>query len=150
MSDYDAYARRIIASGVLSDPWIDGQPRFRQLPITISAERAKELYRAAEDVAAVYNELCQIVAEEERFLDDFFCLTPVQKAMWTASAPHWHGLARADVFVTDDGLAFTEINCDTPTGEAEAGGWCSAPSRGKMAIRESIRISILEAPASAP
>src|SRR5262249_15506514 len=36
------------------------------------------------------------------------------------SQPHWHGIARADVFVTDDGLAFTEINCDTPTGEAEA------------------------------
>lgn len=120
MTDYDAYARRIIASGVLSDPWIDGQPRFRQAPITISALQAKALYRAAEDVAAVYNELCLIVAEEERFLDDFFCLTPFQKAMWTASAPHWHGLARADVFVTDDGLAFTEINCDTPTGEAEA------------------------------
>ena len=40
--------------------------------------------------------------------------------MWTASQPHWHGISRADVFLTDGGLAFTEINCDTPTGEAEA------------------------------
>jgi glutathionylspermidine synthase len=44
----------------------------------------------------------------------------VQKAMFAASFPMWHGLARADLFVTDDGLAMTELNCDTPTGEAEA------------------------------
>ncbi|MBX3226161.1 MAG: glutathionylspermidine synthase family protein [Labilithrix sp.] len=120
MTDYDAFARRIITSGVLSDPWIAGQPRFRQEPYVVSASFQQELYRAAEEVAAVYNELCLIVADEPRFLDDFFGLTPYQKAMWQASQPHWHGIARADVFLTDDGLAFTEINCDTPTGEAEA------------------------------
>src|SRR5690606_4882917 len=76
--------------------------------------------RAAEEVAAVYNEMCLIVGDEPRLLDDFFIMTPFQKAMWTASQPLWHGIARADVFVTDEGLAFTEINCDTPTGEAEA------------------------------
>jgi glutathionylspermidine synthase len=117
---YDAFARRIVASGILSDPWIDGAPRFRAEPVVVSARLARELYRASEAVAAVYNELCLIIADEPRLLDDFFMMTPFQKAMWTASQPHWHGLARADVFVTDDGLAFTEINCDTPTGEAEA------------------------------
>ena len=120
MSDYDAFARRITASKVLSDPWLDGQPRFREEPVWVTPAAQRALYRAAEEVAAVYNELCLIVADEPRFLDDFFRLTPVQKAMWEASQPHWHGLARADVFVTEDGLAFTEINCDTPTGEAEA------------------------------
>jgi glutathionylspermidine synthase len=118
--DYDAFARRIVASGVLSDPWIDGAPRFRAEPVVVSARLARELYRASEEVAAVYNEMCLIVADEPRLLDDFFMMTPFQKAMWTASQPHWHGIARADVFVTDEGLAFTEINCDTPTGEAEA------------------------------
>ena len=112
--DYDAYARRILASGILSDPWIDGAPRFRQEPHIVSAALARELH-TAEEVSAVYNELCLLVADESRFLDDFFALTPWQKAMWTASAPLWHGLARADVFMTSDGLAFTEINCDTPT-----------------------------------
>ena len=34
--------------------------------------------------------------------------------------PSWHGVARADVFFTDDGVAVAELNCDTPTGEAEA------------------------------
>lgn len=117
---YDELARRIVASGILSDPWIDGQPRFRGEPLVLDAARARELYVAAEEVAAVYNELCLLVADEPSLLDDFFALTPFQKAMWLASQPHWHGIARADVFVTADGLAFTEINCDTPTGEAEA------------------------------
>jgi glutathionylspermidine synthase len=120
MSDYDAFARRILASGVLSDPWLDGQPRFRAEPVIVDAKLARELYLAAEEVAAVYNEMCLIVADEPRLLDDFFMMTPFQKAMWMASEAYWHGIARADVFVTDDGLAFTEINCDTPTGEAEA------------------------------
>lgn len=119
-ADYDAFARRIVASDVLSDPWIEGQPRFRAEPVVVDARLARELQRAAEEVAAVYNEMCLIVADEPRLLDDFFMMTPFQKAMWMASQPHWHGIARADVFVTGEGLAFTEINCDTPTGEAEA------------------------------
>jgi glutathionylspermidine synthase len=40
--------------------------------------------------------------------------------MWMASQPLWHGVARADVFVTKEGLQIAELNCDTPTGEAEA------------------------------
>jgi glutathionylspermidine synthase len=99
---------------------MDGAPRFRSEPIVLSAGVARELYRASEEVAAVYNEMCQHISDEPRLLDDFFMLTPFQKAMWTASEPFWHGIARADVFITDEGLAFTEINCDTPTGEAEA------------------------------
>jgi glutathionylspermidine synthase len=118
--DYDALARRIVASGVLTDPWLDGEPRFRAEPVIVSASLEQDLRRAAEEVAAVYNELCLIVSDEPRLLDDFFALTPFQKAMWLATQPRWHGIARADVFVTDEGLAFTEINCDTPTGEAEA------------------------------
>jgi glutathionylspermidine synthase len=120
MTDYETFARRVVASGVLSDPWIDGAPRFRAEPVIVSASRARELYRASEEVAAVYHEMCLIVADEPRFLDEFFMMTPFQKALWTASQPHWHGIARADVFITSEGLAFTEINCDTPTGEAEA------------------------------
>lgn len=117
---YDAFARRIVASGILSDPWIDGAPRFRAEPVIVGTRLVGELYRAAEEVAAVYNEMCLLVLDEPRFLEEFFGLTPFQKAMWLSSAPQWHGIARADVFVTGDGLAFTEINCDTPTGEAEA------------------------------
>ena len=117
---YQAFARRILASGILTDPWIDGQPRFREEPLVVTPTQQRALYRAAEDVAAVYDELCTLVAERPALLDTFFGLTPWQKAMWLSSAPLWHGIARADLFLTDQGISMAEVNSDTPTGEAEA------------------------------
>ncbi len=117
---YDQFARRIVDGKILTDPWIEGKARFRETPVFVTPETERRMYRASEEVAAVYNELCLIVTDHPELLDDFFGLTRVQKAMWLASTPLWHGLARADVFMTDEGLAFAELNCDTPTGEAEA------------------------------
>ncbi len=117
---YDAFAARIGASGIITDPWVFGEPRFREEPILLAPAEARAMYRAAERIAEVYNELCLIVSEEPSLLNTFFALSPYQKAMWLASQPLWHGIARADVFVTNDGLQIAELNCDTPTGEAEA------------------------------
>jgi glutathionylspermidine synthase len=117
---YDAFARRIAASGIVTDPWVFGEPRFREEPVLVSAADARAMYRVAESVAEVYNELCLMVADEPEVLDTFFGLSPYQKAMWLASQPLWHVIARADVFMTDEGLQIAELNCDTPTGEAEA------------------------------
>jgi glutathionylspermidine synthase len=39
--------------------------------------------------------------------------------MWEASGAGWHGIARADVFLTANGPQICELNCDTPSGEAE-------------------------------
>ena len=120
MTDYEAFARRILETGILTDPWVDGAPRFREEPVVLSSAEQRALYDAAEGVAAVYDELCQLVAERPALLDAFFELTPWQKAMWLSSAPLWHAMARADLFFTDQGLAVAELNSDTPTGEAEA------------------------------
>jgi len=118
--EYDAFARRITASGIVTDPWLGGVPRFREEPLVLSSAAARAMYRVAESVAEVYDELCLLVADEPALLDGFFGLSAYQKAMWLASQPLWHVLARADVFVTDEGLQIAELNCDTPTGEAEA------------------------------
>lgn len=117
---YESFATRVIESGVLTDPWVEGRPRFRPEPILLSQAEQRQLYRAAEDTAAVYDELCRIVSDTPSLLDSFFCLTPCQKAMWLASQPAWHGIARADLFMTAEGPVLAELNCDTPTGEAEA------------------------------
>jgi hypothetical protein len=117
---YSAFAEKILASGLITDPWLAGEPRFRQEPVILGATQARAMSRAAEAIAEVYNELCLLVADDPESLDSFFCLTPYQKAMWMASQPLWHGVARADVFVTKEGLQIAELNCDTPTGEAEA------------------------------
>jgi glutathionylspermidine synthase len=119
-ASYDAFARRITASGIVTDPWVFGAPRFREEPLVLPADEARAMYRVAEQVAEVYNELCLLVGDDPELLDSFFGLSPYQKAMWMASQPLWHVLARADVFVTDEGLQIAELNCDTPTGEAEA------------------------------
>jgi glutathionylspermidine synthase len=117
---YETYATRVVESGILSDPWVDGQPRLRQEPLVLSQSEQRTLYRAAEEMAAVYDELCRIVRDEPTLLDSFFALTLCQKAMWHSSQPLWHGIARADLFMTAEGPVLAELNCDTPTGEAEA------------------------------
>jgi hypothetical protein len=53
---YDAFARRITAGGVLTDPWVDGAARFREEPLVLDAGTRRALSRAAEEVAAVYHE----------------------------------------------------------------------------------------------
>lgn len=129
---YDDFAARLVAGGIITDPWYDGAPRFRAEPLTVPAARWRAMARAAESVAAVYDELCGIVSEEPALLEDFFGMSPVQRAMFLASRPLWHGVARADVFVTADGLSLAELNSDTPTGSPEAVelSRLAAPSRG--------------------
>lgn len=117
---YDALAARLLQTGVIHDPWLDGQERFRAEPLLVSPAERDALYAAAEAVARAYDELCRIVAAQPLLLDTFFALTPVQKLMWEAAQPRWHGIARADVFHTAAGPAVCELNCDTPTGEPEA------------------------------
>ncbi len=117
---YDAFARRILASGIINDPWNAGAPRFREAPVFVTRADALALARAAEAVGELHEEVCRLVSDTPDLLESFFGLTPWQRAMWVASEPLWHGIARADVFFTDEGLKVAELNADTPTGEAEA------------------------------
>jgi len=118
--DYTDFARAITADGLITDPWIDGAPRFREEPIVLDAPRWRAMREAAEDVAGVYDEMCQLAGDDPSALERFFAMTPLQRAMWACSQPLWHGIARADLFFTEDGISIAELNCDTPTGEAEA------------------------------
>lgn len=117
---YSRFAARLRATGLLSDPWVDGKPRFRRRPILLGSQDLAALYHAAESVVAVLHELAMICTVEPRLVRDWFGLTPTQLLMWASSAPAWHGIARADVFMTADGPMVCEANCDTPSGEAEA------------------------------
>lgn len=119
MSTYPAFAAALVDGGVLSDPWLAGEPRFAA-PRCVPAARAAALVDAAEAIAAVHEELARLVAAEPAWLDSFFQLTPWQRGMALAALPDWHGIARADVFWTAHGAQVCELNSDTPSGQAEA------------------------------
>jgi glutathionylspermidine synthase len=118
--DYGAFAERLVASEIILDPWIAGAPRFREPPILLAEAEARLLAKIAEDVVATYHEGCLLVGDRPELLGDYFTLTPAQQTMWTASQPFWHAHARVDLFQTPDGPVISEVNCDTPTGQAEA------------------------------
>ena len=127
------FAARLKATGLLSDPWLDGKPRFRQRPLVLGTSELAALYQAAEGVLAVLHELAVICAAEPELVQHWFGLTRAQQIMWAASAPAWHGIARADVFMTENGPVVCEVNCDTPSGEAEAvelGSFATAEQSG--------------------
>jgi hypothetical protein len=120
-ADYAAFARAIYETGVLSDPWLDGNERFGLRGVVLPARRARALAEAAERVAYVHEELVQILVEHPSLLTEFYRLTPSQQAMWAASGGLWHGMARADLFICDDDrIACCELNSDTPSGQPEA------------------------------
>ena len=117
---YLEFAQRILATGVITDPWLAGAPRFREQPVWLDSQRHDALCAAAAGMALVHEELAQMVSAEPELVQSYFGLTPWQCGMWQCSAPQWHGIARADVFWTANGAAVCELNSDTPSGEAEA------------------------------
>lgn len=118
---YGEFARMLYATNIISDPWLGGAERFRLQGVVLTHEQALKLSEAAERVGAIYHELTEVVRRQPHLIDDFFGLTPYQKAMWLASEGYWHGIARVDLFICDDGrVRACEMNSDTPSGEAEA------------------------------
>lgn len=120
-ADYAFFARRVYATNLLSDPYIDGTPRFALEAAMLSLERANHLVIAAERVAYLHQEMVEILLAEPHLIMDYFHLTACQRAMWEAAGGMWHGMARADLFILEDGtIQCCELNSDTPSGQAEA------------------------------
>ncbi len=117
---FTATAARITASGFISDPWLFGEPRFSSEPVVLDVDEHQQLCQAGEDLCAVINEAVQLLCEHDDQRAQFLPLTNAQALMLEKSRGLWHGLARADVFFTEQGLQVTELNSDTPTGEPEA------------------------------
>lgn len=126
--DYASFAAELRADGLVSDPWLDGQPRFAAEPTYIDAADYHQVCHAAEAMTEVHEELVELVCEDPTLIDTYFALGPVGRALWelsraqyeSAKSAHWHGVARADVFLTESGPVFCELNADTPSGHAEA------------------------------
>src|SRR5215467_13673907 len=119
---YGDFARMLYGTGIISDPWLGGKERFQLRPASLSESQAEQLRTAAERVGLIYHELSEIVIRHPELLDQFFNLTPWQKAMWLASEGRWHGIARVDLFICADGhVRACEMNSDTPSGANRPG-----------------------------
>jgi hypothetical protein len=119
-SDYAGFAERVRKGGLLSDPWIAGKPRFATAAVQLPESCWLAVAEAAESMAEVHNELVGLVWRDPKLFDAYFTLGVAGRTLWECAGPHWHGIARADVFLTKDGPALCEINSDTPSGQAEA------------------------------
>lgn len=118
---YAEFARAVYETGVLSDPWFDGNERFGLRGVVLSPREARALAAAAERIAYVHQELVNILIEGPALLAEFYQLTPCQQAMWETAGGLWHGMARADLFICEDGrIVCCELNSDTPSGQPEA------------------------------
>lgn len=118
---YDAFARELVASNILGDPWIYGRRRFRLDPVVLSFAQYALMSRTAETLALAFDEAAQMLVDRPEMLESYFGLTPWQSLMWLASPGRWHGIARLDLFLLPDGsVRCCEMNSDTPSGEAEA------------------------------
>lgn len=117
---FQPVADALLRTGLVKDPWFEGVPRFGTEPVRLDRARLGRLHEAAACVARLHDEAAWLMHQRPELLP-FLQLTPVQELLWRASAPRWHGYARADVFeLADGGLAVCELNSDTPTGQAEA------------------------------
>jgi len=119
-NDYARFAERVRKDGLLSDPWIAGKPRFSTAAMQLPESRWQAVADAAESMAEAHNELVALVLRDEKLFEAYFTLGAAGRALWECAAPHWHGIARADVFLTAQGPVLCEINSDTPSGQAEA------------------------------
>ena len=117
---YRDFASALVADGVLSDPWVEGAPRFRMTPVVLTRKLVAELNRAAEAMVALHDEAVAFCAAAPELLARFFTWPASHQRMWLASHGNWHGVARADVFCTESGPVVCELNSDTPSGQAEA------------------------------
>lgn len=121
IDDYASFADQVIATCIISDPWVEGEERFRLEPVVLTAGQHRNFRHAIESIGRVWNEMLAMLAADEELLERSFYLTPWQKMMWIASGGHWHGIARADGFLLADGsIRICELNADTPSGEPEA------------------------------
>jgi glutathionylspermidine synthase len=120
-STYEDFAEALTSTRIISDPWVEGKERFRLDPMVLTEAQHRAFTEAIESIGRAYHEMTTMLSRDIDLVRTSFHLTPWQERMWIASAGIWHGIARADAFVLEDGtIRICELNADTPSGEPEA------------------------------
>jgi glutathionylspermidine synthase len=129
--EYGEFSREILETCLVNDAYFESRPIFYTAPMIMEPSFRDHVYEQGARVGALFDELCGLVWQEPELLDSFFHLPPFYKLMWLASEGWWHGFARMDMFVLEDGSTkICELNADTPSGQVE----CLVP-RGLVAPR---------------
>ena len=73
-----------MATGLVTDPWVDGQPRFARAPLRLPARAGAGAGRGGRAAwrPPSTRRPCRSRWPSRPLLDDFFALTPVQKLLW--------------------------------------------------------------------
>jgi len=115
------YTKIILQSPYLHTPWVNSVQHFSLEPFLISRVDFNRLQHAAEAIGELYEELRTHLIDNPEEAVSFFQLTPYQQFLWMASLGEWHGIARLDMFFTEDGgIQIAEMNSDTPSSLEEA------------------------------
>lgn len=127
---YSEVATALRAQHGIRDLWWGDAPLYRTDPFVLHPAFWRRLCDAATRIGALFDELCQLVEEDEGALGDYFQLPPFYQLMWRSAGGFWHGFARMDLFWVEGGhLRVAELNADTPSGQVEAveSARCLAP-----------------------
>jgi glutathionylspermidine synthase len=118
------FAKQLLATGLVNDPWAGDRIRFRREPLFVSPDQVEAFADMASGVAQVFDALCQVVAQNGELTGEFYGLSPSQVRMWRSSCrdplPWWHVVARMDAFIGPDGqVQICEFNADAPSGQPD-------------------------------
>ena len=96
MNGYAVLGRQLQASGLVSDPWLDGAPRFATQPVLLSAARHRAVGEAATGIVRVHDELARLVAATPA-LADCVLLRQGRLSVLPISAAEWEAVLNLSV-----------------------------------------------------
>lgn len=119
--EYSKFAEELYNGCIFTDAWVDGKERFSMDYLLLQQKELDKFYKASEQIGYLFYEFTKVISQNPELIDEYFHLTPYQKAMWMYSGGEWHGIARLDLFLLENGaIQMCEMNSDTPSGEPEA------------------------------
>src|SRR5687768_15437882 len=72
---YDAFARELLDTSIITDPWIAGAERFRLEPVVLSSALYARFVDVVEAVGRLWDETVRMLYADEALLDRHFHLT---------------------------------------------------------------------------
>ena len=66
---YEDFAQEVVDTHIISDPWVEGEERFRLEPLVLSRREHDAFTTAVEEVGAAYDELLGLLYDNPDLVD---------------------------------------------------------------------------------